>query len=80
MLTEQSVFDSINVLLDGQIEVRRADIVLRGETEIARTYHRHCLAPGDDLSEQDARVATVAQAAWTLEVLAAWQERLQTLV
>jgi hypothetical protein len=77
MITEQSTVDSINVLQDGQIEVRRVDQVLKNGIEIAKTYHRHCLCPGDDLNVEDPRVASIAEAAWTSEVLAAWQERQQ---
>jgi hypothetical protein len=77
MITEQSIVDSINVLRDGQIEVRRADIVLRDGTEIAKTYHRHCLAPGDDLGDQDERVAAIAETTWTPEVFKEWQERIR---
>lgn len=77
MITEQSTVDSINVLQDGQIEVRRVDQVLKNGIEIAKTYHRHCLCPGDDLSAEDPRVASIAEAVWTPEVLAAWQERQQ---
>lgn len=63
-ITEVSVIDKIEVLEDGQIQVRRANKVLRDGVEIAKTYHRHVLAPGDDLTGQDARVIAVAQAVW----------------
>ena len=65
-IIEQSVIDKIEVFEDGQIQVRRADKVLRDGVEIAKTYHRHVLAPGDDLAGQDAKVVAVAQAAWKL--------------
>jgi DNA helicase TIP49 (TBP-interacting protein) len=64
MITELSLIDRIEVLIDGQIQVRRANTVLRDDVEIAKTYHRHVLAPGDDLTGQDARVAAVARAVW----------------
>ena len=64
MITELSVIDKIEVLEDGQIQVRRADKVLRDGVEIAKTYHRHVLAPGDDLTGQDNRVILIARAAW----------------
>lgn len=73
MLTESSVIDSIDVLETGVIQVRRADRVCRDGVEIAKSYHRHCLAPGEDLSGQDARVAAVAKAVWTPEVIEAYQ-------
>lgn len=73
MLTEQSVIDQIEVTRQGFVQVRRADLVLKEGVEIAKTYHRHSLAPGDDLSNEDAKVVAIAQAAWTPEVIAAYQ-------
>lgn len=72
-LTEQSIIDSINARPSGHIEVRRADLVVRDGVEIAKTYHRHVLSPGDDLSAQDPRVVAIAHAVWTPDVLAAFQ-------
>jgi urease accessory protein UreE len=75
MITEQSIIDSINVLQDGQIEIRRVDVVLKDGVEIAKTYHRHCLNPGDDLNAEEPRVASVAQAVWTPEVVTTWESK-----
>jgi urease accessory protein UreE len=63
-LQEISVIDKIEVLEDGQIQVRRADKVLKDGVEIAKLYHRHVLAPGDDLTGQDAKVVAIATAVW----------------
>jgi urease accessory protein UreE len=76
-LEEKSVVDKIEVLLQGQIQVRRRDQVLKDGTEIAATYHRHVLSPGDDLSNEDPRVVAIAEATWTLEVIAAYQASLE---
>jgi len=72
-LEEVSVVDKIEVLLAGQIQVRTRDQVLKDGVEIAATYHRHVLSPGDDLTGQDPRVAAIAAATWTEEVIAAYQ-------
>ena len=72
-LIEQSVIDQVEVTRDSSVNVRRADLVLKDGVEIAKTYHRHVLAPGADLSGEDAKVVAIAQAAWTPEVLAAYQ-------
>ncbi len=71
MITEVSVIDKIEVLENFQIQVRRADKVLKDGVEIAKTYHRHVLAPGDDLTGQDAKVTKVAKALWTPDVVKA---------
>jgi urease accessory protein UreE len=78
-LEEKSVVDKIEVLLQGQIQVRRRDQVLKDGTEIAATYHRHVLSPGDDLSNEDPRVAAIAEATWTPEVIAAYQATLNNV-
>ena len=72
-LTEDTVIDSIDVLLDGQIQVRRADRVLRDGVEIARTFHRHVVSPGDDLALEDPRVAEIGTVVHTAEVIAAFK-------
>jgi len=76
-LEEKSVVDKIEVLLNGAIQVRRRDQVLKDGTEIAATYHRHVLNPGDDLSNEDPRVVAIAEATWTPEVVAAYQASLE---
>lgn len=76
MYTEESVIDKIEVLEDGQIQIRRADRVLKDGVKIAETYYRHVIAPGDDLSKEDEKVKAVAEAVWTKEVKAAfWGEK-----
>ena len=77
-LIEQSVIDQVEVTRDSSVNVRRADLVLKDGVEIAKTYHRHVLAPGADLSGEDAKVVAIAQAAWTPEVIAAYQAALET--
>tara|TARA_Y100001951_G_C11269395_1_gene257721 strand:+ start:321 stop:572 length:252 start_codon:yes stop_codon:yes gene_type:complete len=72
-LTEDSVIDSIDVLLDGQIQVRRATRIFRDGVEISKAYHRHVVSPGEDLSLEDPRVATIGAAVHTPEVIAAFK-------
>lgn len=73
-LTERSTIDKIEVLENGIIQVRRADIVERDGVEIAKSYHRWTLTPGQDLTGQEQRVIDVANAVWTAEVVAAYQQ------
>ena len=75
-LSEVSVVDKIEVLLAGQIQVRTRNQVLRDGEEIAATYHRHVVNPGDDVTNEDPRVAAIAAATWTEEVVAAYQASL----
>lgn len=75
-LKEKSVVDKIEVLLNGCIQVRRRDQILKDGVEVASTFHRHVIAPGDDTSAEDSRVAAIATATWTEEVVAAYQASL----
>jgi len=71
-LTKTIVVDKIEVLEMGQVQVRTATCVAEDGVELSRAFHRHVLEPGDDTSGQDDRVAAVAAAAWTPEVIAHW--------
>ena len=72
-LTKTTVVDKIEVLESGQIQVRTATVVSEDGTELSRAFHRHVLAPGDDTTGQDDRVASVAAATWTTDVVDAWE-------
>ncbi len=50
------------------IQCRRADIISKDGTEVARSYHRTVYSPGDDISEAPQEVKDVAGALWTQEV------------
>lgn len=69
---EETRIDQIEVLHSNHIQVREATIVLRDGEEIAKTYHRYVLAPGTDLTDQPDKVAAIANAVWTPEVVAAY--------
>ena len=75
-LEEVSVVDKVEVLLNGSIQVRRRDQILKDGVEVAATFHRHIVHPGDDVSNEDPRVAAIAAATWTDEVVAAYQASL----
>ena len=72
-LEERSIVDKIEVLFDGVIQVRRRDQILKDGVEVAASYHRHALRPGEDTANEDPRVAAIAAATWTDEVVAAFQ-------
>lgn len=55
----------------GHIEVRRSDVVLRDGIEIARTYHRHIVTPGDDITGEIQIVQDIANSMWTPEMIEA---------
>ena len=73
-LTKEIIVDKIEVLEKGQVQVRTATRVMEDGAVLSSSFHRHVLAPDDDLSEQDAKVVAIANATWTPEVVTAYQE------
>jgi len=74
MLTKEIIIDRIEVLELGQIQVREATRIIEDGKVISQTFHRHVLSPADSLEGQDARVAAIANAIWTPEVITEYQE------
>jgi hypothetical protein len=72
-LSERIEIGSREVLPDGQIQVRTDSIIERDGIEISRTYHRHVVAPGDDLTDQDPSVQRIAKAEHTPAKIAAYK-------
>jgi DNA-binding transcriptional LysR family regulator len=72
-LSETKVVDQITVTENGIVLYREATRVLRDGEQIAQTYHRTSLTPGQDLTGQPANVVAIANVAWTAEVVAAYE-------
>ena len=71
-LTESTKIDQIEVVNDWNIQVRQATTIERDGVQIARTFHRWILTPDMDISDQPSNVQAIANAAWTPEVIAAY--------
>ena len=69
MAYEEKIGHTIEVLEDGQIQVRRVTHILKDGVEIAQQYHRHVIEPGQNTDDQDGRVKSVAATVWTKEVV-----------
>jgi len=72
-LTETTKVDLIELVETNHIQVRTATIIEKDGIEISRTFHRHSLRPGEDVSNEDPKVQAIANAIWTAEVIAAYQ-------
>jgi hypothetical protein len=72
-LTEKTIIDKIEVIENSSIQVRTATIIEKDGTELTRTFHRHVLAPGADLTNEDPKVQAIATSIWTEEIIAAYQ-------
>ena len=73
-LSSRTTIDKTEVLQDGTIQVRQAEIITKDGNEIARNFHRWVRHPGDTEAQSDpAPVPAIANAVWTQEVISAYQ-------
>jgi len=72
-LTKETVVDQITVTENGIVLYREATRIIEDGKVLTQTYHRSSLTPGQDLTGQPANVVAIAQAAWTPEVVAAYE-------
>lgn len=72
-LEKQIAVDKIEVIESGSVQVRTATRIVEDGNVISSSYHRHVVAPGDDYSQEDARVQAICAATHTAEVIAAYQ-------
>ncbi len=75
-LSEVKVIDKIEVTENGIVQIREATRIVKDGEVIAQTYHRSTIAPGQDYSDQDAKVKAICQVAHTDAVIAAYEAAL----
>ena len=76
-LTKQTAVDQITVTENGIVLYREATRIMEDGNELSKTYHRSSLTPGQDLTGVPANVVAICNAAWTPEVIAAYQAQAQ---
>ena len=72
-LTKQTVIDQITVTENGIILYREATRIMENGVQLSQTYHRSSLTPAQDLTGVPTNVVAICNAAWTAEVIAAYQ-------
>lgn len=72
-LTKTTVIDQITVTENGIVLYREATRIMEDGKQLSQTYHRTSLTPAQDLTGQPANVVAICNAAWTPEVVAAYQ-------
>ena len=72
-LEKTTSVDQITVTENGIVLFREATRIMEDGNEISKTYHRTSLTPGQDLTGQPANVVAICNAAWTAEVVAAYE-------
>jgi len=76
-LEKVSVVDRIEVVEVGVVQVRTATRIVEDGNVISTSYHRHTVSPGQDYSQEDARVQAICAATHTTEVVSAYQAMLE---
>ena len=72
-ITKTTAVDQITVTENGSVLYREATRIIEDGVELTKTYHRTSLTPGQDLTGQPANVVAICNAAWTPEVVSAYQ-------
>jgi hypothetical protein len=72
-LTKTSTVDQILVEENGIVLYREATRIMEDGKQLSQTYHRSSLTPAQDLTGVPANVVAICNAAWTAEVIAAYQ-------
>ena len=86
-LAESIEYDKIEVVgLYKAVQVRKATVIKKDGTEMARSYERYVLDAGTldgndalvdtDISSEPAEVQAICNAVWTTDVKAAWKAKL----
>jgi len=75
-LTERQVEDKIEIVGEYNIiQVRTATIIERDGKEVSRSFYRHIVVPGQDVSSESQNVQGIASLFHTQEVIDAYNAR-----
>ena len=68
-LTEESIEDKIEIVGEFKtVQIRTANVIKRDGVEISRSFHRHVVAPSDDITSESAEVQAICNAVHTQEI------------
>jgi hypothetical protein len=63
----------------GHVQVRRITRIFEDGKEVSKTYHRHVISPGDDITNEDVLSKLTAQAIHVPEIIAAYRAKITEL-
>ena len=72
-ITKATTVDQILVAENGSVLYREATRIMEDGKQLSQTYHRSSLTPAQDLTGIPDNVVAICNAAWTAEVIAAYQ-------
>lgn len=73
MLTKTTIVDLCEVVENGTVQVRTATRIMEDGKVLSQSFHRHCVTPGQDYSQEDAKVQALCAAVHTPACIAAYQ-------
>lgn len=76
-MEKTEVVDQVTVNADGIVSARKITSIHEDESVISSSIHRYVLRPGQDISDQPEHVQSICNAAWTPEIIAAYQVAIQ---
>lgn len=74
-IIKSEVVDTITILENGNLEIRNKVKLIENGIEIAFTYNRYVIEPGDNVNQLPTKIKSVAALIHTPEVIAAAQQR-----
>ena len=78
-LTKTETIDKYEIVGEFKhIQCRHATIISEDGTELSRSYHRHVIAPGDDVSGEPQEVQDLVAVLHTQEVIDAYTAHLES--
>jgi alpha-tubulin suppressor-like RCC1 family protein len=76
-LTKTKNIDSVTVTEDGTVFYQETTRILEDGIQISQMNYRASIAPGSNLTNIPEKVAQVCKVAWTKEVVAFFNEKMQ---
>lgn len=74
-ISSTTIIDLVEVIQDGSLQIRQAQIINQDNIEIARSYKRWVRHPGDTLAQSDPiPIPAIANAVWTESVISDYQK------
>ena len=72
-ITKTTIVDQITVAENGSVFYRESTRIMEDGNQISQAFNRTGLTPAQDLTGVPANVVAICNAAWTAEVIAAYQ-------
>lgn len=73
MITKNNIVDLCEVVESGIVQVRTATRIVEDGKILSQSFHRHCIVPGQDYSQEDPKVQAICAAIHTPECIANYQ-------